>query len=128
MQRIIGKFLLLWGIVFFAMSCSDDFLDSPQLRTTRSAPTAIYLTPTTVYMEHTVTVTDAGNAAYSVGLCPKWITFRYLKGSFKDNSVVLKFTVQNVSASFEPGTYESVLSLTIENIGAYRIPVYFVNE
>ncbi len=124
---IIRIFFL--GVIFwFTVSCDDDFLDSTEKQPTVRSTKALYITPTTGYMEHTVTVPNAGNNVYSIGLLPKWLVFKHLKGSFTDNSATLKFTVQNVSASFAAGTYESELNLVIENVGVYTIPVYFVNE
>lgn len=121
-----GGLLLLFLLLLAA--CSDDFLDTtnnmPQIRSLN----ILYVTPTSGYMEYEITVPLAGNNDYSIGRLPKWLTFRYYKGNFKSNVATLKFTVQNVISTSEPGTYENELVLVIQNTGVYVIPVYMVNE
>ncbi len=130
LSRAVSIFrFLAFGFMLSAVAgCSDDFLEYPQKYPTRRSDVALYFTPSTGYYEHTVTIPGLGNRAYSVGMCPKWLTFKYLKGNFANDVAVLKFTVQNVPASFAPGTYESELSLTVEDFGVFKIPVYFTNE
>ncbi len=119
------------GLLFFLLlfaACNNDFLDTtnnlPQTRSDK----ALFVTPTSGYMEYEITVPFAGNNDYSIGRLPKWFTFKYYKGNFKNDVTTLKFTVQNVISTSESGTYENELVLVIQNAGIYVIPVYMVNE
>ncbi len=124
-----GRILLLLSVLCLMGSCSDDFLDNDVgQQTSEVTRTDLYITTSTGYYEYTVSVPNAGNAAYSIGLYPKWLVFKYLRGSFENDTTILKFTVQNVPASFESGTYESVLTLVVEGVGIHTISIYFVNE
>ncbi len=113
-------------IIGLLAGCSDDYLDAIEQQPTKRSDTALYITPSSGYIEYNHSVPDAGNNTYSIGMFPKWLTFKYLKGGFNNNVVTLKFTVQNVGLSLAPGTYESKLVLVIENIGVHEIPVYLV--
>lgn len=124
-ERLGGSLLLF---LLLLTTCSDDYLDITHNQPEIRSPQALYITPTSGYMEYEITVQDAGDNDYSIGRLPKWLTFRYYKGNFQNDVATLKFTVQNVITTSEPGTYENELVLVIRNTGIYIIPVLMVNK
>ncbi len=127
-MKIFGKWIIYGFMIWVITGCGDDFLDDHSRQINHEAKTALYLTPESGYYEHSVKLPGAGGASYSIGMCPNWLNFKYMRGTFKGDSVLLKFTVQNIPATSKPGTYVSVLSLIIEDVGIYIQPVYMVNE
>ena len=121
---LFKRIFLLCCIAWLIAGCSDDFLDAVKKQPTTRSSNALYITPTSGYMEHTVAVPNTDDNEYSIGQQPKWLDFRYSKGRLKDGSVTLKFTVRDMG----PGTGKSELTLIVEDAGIYVIPVVLVDE
>jgi hypothetical protein len=111
-------------------SCSDSFLnDNPEpLNPSYGGHYAIYVSPKLDMLDFPIDCPDAGNARFSLSNIPAWLKVSSESGQFTDGRTYI-----SCSASVNPdfaakGIYYVSITINIEGVGKYAIPVSYVND
>jgi hypothetical protein len=121
------KYIVAGLLLSVTFSCSDDFLnnDVPLLE---NGKYAIYIIPEAGSMEIPINFPDAGNAEFSLSDIPHWLHISSTSGQFVNGVAFITCSASVNNEFAECGLYNVIITINVEGVGKYLIPVYYVNE
>jgi hypothetical protein len=111
-------------------SCSDSFLnDNPELlNTSYGERYVIYVSPKWDMLDFPIDCPPAGNARFSLSNVPAWLNVSSESGQFTDGRAYISCSASANPDFVEKGIYIVSITINIEGVRKYAIPVYYVNE
>jgi hypothetical protein len=110
-------------------SCSNSFLnDNPEPLYTSYGGHAIYVSPKLDMLDFPIDCPDAGNARFSISNVPTWLNVSSESGQFTDGRVYISCSASVNPDFVEKGIYNVSITINIEGMGKYAIPVSYVND
>jgi hypothetical protein len=118
------------GLILSAtFSCSNDFLNE---NISSSAPYdvsgGIYISPEWEASSYPISCRGAGNAKFSISNIPEWLNIASKSGQFVNDEVYITCSASVYSKFSETGFYSASMTMDVEDVGKYIIPVFYINE
>jgi hypothetical protein len=126
------KYIFTSLILPAAFSCSNDFLDNNNSDNYISAPNgeqyALYVLPERDAAELPIYCRGAVNAKFTLSSIPHWLNILSTSGQFTDETAYINCSASVNSEFSDIGIYIASMTIDVEGLGKYVIPVYYINE
>jgi hypothetical protein len=125
------KYIVACMILSVTFACSNDFLDDVPvgyLTTPYGGYCEIDVSPEWGEVEYPLYCMEAANASFSISDIPQWLDISPTSGQFT-NGVTFVTCRASVNSKFDKcGLYNVMITVTIDGVGKYCVPVYYINE
>jgi hypothetical protein len=122
------KYIVAGLFLSVTFSCSDDFLSDDVPPFLENGEYAIYIIPGAGSVEIPINFPDAGNAAFSLSGVPHWLHISSTSGQFVNGVAFITCSASVNNEFAECGLYNVIMTINVESVGKYSIPVYYINE
>ncbi|MDR0537219.1 MAG: hypothetical protein LBH04_04115 [Tannerellaceae bacterium] len=114
-------------ILLYLTSCNNDFIEQSN-KATLAAESISYLFPGQKVQTFTINIPNTENNRFTIRNKPDWLNMSATSGQLVDGKAAIECLVEKQEHFSDVGIYYEAVIIDIDNIGAYSIPVAYVNE